>query len=70
LKNLSQKRPKTRMHFDKTSPKKRNPQQQKISRNATKKPAQLCGRTVRQATLLGSSHAAKKKRNSAIITKQ
>jgi len=29
------------MNFDKTSPKKRNPQQQKISRNATKKAAPI-----------------------------
>jgi len=40
------------MHFDKTSPKKRNPQQQKISRNATKKTAQLCGKTAQLATLM------------------
>jgi len=35
-----------------TSPKKRNPQQQKKSRNATKKTAQLCGKTTQLATLV------------------
>jgi len=40
------------MNFDKTNPINRNPQQQKISRNATKKTAQLCGKTVQLATLV------------------
>jgi len=43
--------PKKCMHFDKTSPKKRNPQQQKKSRNATKQPAQLCEKNAQLATL-------------------
>jgi len=43
-----------RRHFDKTSPENRNPQQRKISRNATKKTAQLCGKTAQLATLLTS----------------
>jgi len=46
------------MNFDKTSPKNRNPQQPKISRHATKKPAQLCGKTAQLATLL-QEHVAK-----------
>ena len=40
------------MHFDKTSPNNRNPQQQKISRNETKKTAQWCGKTAQLATLV------------------
>jgi len=40
------------MHFDETSPKKRNPQQLNISRIATKKTAQLCGKTAQLATLV------------------
>jgi len=32
------------MNFDKTSPRKRNSQQQKISRNATKKQANCAGK--------------------------
>ena len=32
------------MNFDKTSPKKRNPQQQEISRNATKKQSNCAGK--------------------------
>jgi len=39
------------MHFDKTSLKKRNPQQQKISRNATKTTGKLCGKNAQLATL-------------------
>ena len=39
------------MHFDKTSPKKRNPKQQNKSRNATKKIAPLCGKLAQLATL-------------------
>jgi len=46
------------MNFDKTSPKNRNPQQPKISLHATKKPAQLCGKTAQLATLL-QEHVAK-----------
>jgi len=43
--------PKNRTNFDKTSPNNRNPQQQKISRNATKKTAHLCEKTAQLATL-------------------
>jgi len=49
---FSKNSPNSRMNFDKTSPKNCNPQQQKISRNPTKKPAQLCGKTVQLATLM------------------
>jgi len=38
---FSKNSPKQRMNFDKTCPKNRNPQQQNISRNPTKKTAQL-----------------------------
>ena len=44
MKNLSKKQPKNRMHFDKTSPKNHNPQQQKKSRNATKKQVDCAGK--------------------------
>jgi len=56
------------MHSDQTSPKKRNPQQQKKSRNTTKKTAQLCGKTAQLATLIHSKverldkHARRKQR--------
>jgi len=53
---LLKKRPKNRMNFDKTSPKKRNLQQQKISRNATKITAQLCEKTTQLATLPPTLH--------------
>jgi len=49
---FSKNSPKNHMNFDKTSTKNRNPQQQKVSRNATKKTAQLCGKSAQLATLV------------------
>jgi len=42
------------MHFDKTSPKKRNLQDRKIP--ATKKQPKLCGKTAQTATLYVPFH--------------